>query len=116
MKNDVKPSRRPDRKHKVRRGFGNGCRERHCRLVMKPHAGFLELHGFSLTAIQKLTLAIISRKACGYGPGAFFGQHLLAEKVVEAIGLIPCAVGGTSINEWSGDSMLFTQMVIATEQ
>ena len=40
------------------------------------------------------------QKVCGVGPGRTFGR-LLAEKNPERIvGLIPCAVGGTSIGAW----------------
>jgi sialate O-acetylesterase len=38
----------------------------------------------------------------GVGPGYFFAKHLV-ENGIENIGLIPCAHGGTSMDQWSPD-------------
>ena len=40
------------------------------------------------------------RKTAGYGPGDAFIRAYLAEHPGEAIGVIPCAVGGSSIKTW----------------
>lgn len=39
-------------------------------------------------------------KAAGVGPGLSFGVALAAADSSVRIGLVPCAVGGTSINKW----------------
>jgi sialate O-acetylesterase len=52
----------------------------------------------------------------GVGPGLFFAQHLIGNGV-KALGLIPCAHGGTSIEHWSpahkdqGDNSLYGTML-----
>lgn len=50
-------------------------------------------------------------KTCGYGPGPFFGEQILKSQLCGAVGLVPCAVGGTSIDQWKPGGKLFNQMV-----
>ena len=40
------------------------------------------------------------QKVCGVGPGRTFGRLLAAANPGRVVGLIPCAVGGTSIAAW----------------
>lgn len=40
-------------------------------------------------------------KAVGVGPGLEFAREMKRYNPKKSIGLIPCAVGGTSINEWA---------------
>ena len=40
------------------------------------------------------------QKVCGVGPGRTFGRLLAEAESGRAVGLIPCAVGGTSIRAW----------------
>ena len=40
------------------------------------------------------------QKVCGVGPGRTFGRLLLNANPGKVVGLIPCAVGGTSIAAW----------------
>lgn len=40
------------------------------------------------------------KKVAGYGPGDAFIRAYLAEHPGECVGVIPCAVGGTSIRTW----------------
>ena len=53
---------------------------------------------------------LICSKLCGYGPGPFFGEQLLKRGLSKRVGLVPCAVGGSSIEEWAKDRQLFAQM------
>ena len=52
----------------------------------------------------------------GVGPGIYFARHLL-EQVGRPIGLIPCGIGGTTMEQWSpdrkpgGDSSLYGAMI-----
>ncbi|MFW0760659.1 sialate O-acetylesterase [Staphylococcus cohnii] len=46
------------------------------------------------------------RSVAGIGPAASFAKRWLDDHPDETIGLIPCADGGTSIEEWSDKSML----------
>ncbi|WP_215238997.1 sialate O-acetylesterase [Dyadobacter helix] len=39
-------------------------------------------------------------KAAGVGPGLAFAREMERQNPGKQIGLIPCAVGGTSIDEW----------------
>ncbi|KAJ3696438.1 hypothetical protein LUZ61_000143 [Rhynchospora tenuis] len=53
-------------------------------------------------------------KTCGVGPGMSFANNLLKEMGCDSptlIGLVPCAVGGTSIEEWKKGSKLYNHMV-----
>ena len=67
--------------------------------------------------VDYLTLQItgpkhaLHRKTCGYGPGPFFGGLLVERGISRTVGLVPCAVGGTEIDEWREGSLLFNQMV-----
>ncbi|MBQ7650991.1 MAG: sialate O-acetylesterase [Victivallales bacterium] len=40
------------------------------------------------------------QKVCGVGPGRTFGRQLAEANPDKVVGLIPCAVGGTSIAAW----------------
>src|SRR5699024_1459215 len=46
------------------------------------------------------------RSVAGIGPAASFAKQWLDDHPNETIGFIPCADGGTSIEEWSDESML----------
>ncbi|XP_060172035.1 uncharacterized protein LOC132603136 isoform X1 [Lycium barbarum] len=52
---------------------------------------------------------IDSKKTCGVGPGMSFANAI--KDRVEAIGLVPCAVGGTAIKEWAHGEHLYVNMV-----
>ena len=66
---------------------------------------------FSIAAEHWTLGWVWCRKTCGYGPGPFFGGLLVERGVLSMVGLVPCAVGGTEIDEWREDSRLFKQMV-----
>ena len=40
------------------------------------------------------------QKVCGVGPGRTFGRLLAEAHPDRAVGLIPCAIGGTSVSAW----------------
>eukprot|EP00249_Psilotum_nudum_P012263 c23679_g1_i1 orf=347-1123(+) len=55
-------------------------------------------------------------KICGVGPGLVFATTVLQYyktlgESVPAIGLVPCAVGGTQIKEWEKGGHLYDQMI-----
>jgi hypothetical protein len=53
-----------------------------------------------------------NRKTCGVGPGLVFAKALLRTRSdVHRIALVPCAVGGTSIDEWQPTGALYQNMV-----
>lgn len=52
---------------------------------------------------------IDTKKTCGVGPGMSFANAI--KDRVEAIGLVPCAVGGTAIKEWAHGQHLYENMV-----
>ena len=51
------------------------------------------------------------RSVAGVGPSASFAQAWCAAHAGEQIGLIPCAEGGSSIDAWSPDGILFRHAV-----
>ncbi|XP_073127205.1 probable carbohydrate esterase At4g34215 [Henckelia pumila] len=52
---------------------------------------------------------IDTKKACGVGPGMSFANAV--KDSAGAIGLVPCAVGGTAIKEWARGGHLYDNMV-----
>jgi len=48
----------------------------------------------------------VDRHVAGVGPAASFAQAWTEDHPGESIGLIPCAEGGSSIDEWSSDGIL----------
>ncbi len=56
---------------------------------------------------------VAPRKVTGVGPGLIFAKELLAllRSPGQQIGLVPCAVGGTCMDQWLPGTALFQQMV-----
>ncbi|KAK4777993.1 hypothetical protein SAY87_018180 [Trapa incisa] len=56
---------------------------------------------------------IDSKKVCGVGPGMAFANAVVRRGGAgsEAVGLVPCAVGGTAIKEWARGENLYENMV-----
>ncbi|KAL1540375.1 putative carbohydrate esterase [Salvia divinorum] len=58
----------------------------------------------------------IDRKVSGTGPGMSFANTLLAkDPTIGVIGLVPCAVGGTKIDEWAKGMKLYEDMIDRTK-
>jgi hypothetical protein len=61
-------------------------------------------------------LLCMHRKVCGVGPGLIFAEHVLEDDTVAwidrvgTIALVPCAVGGTCVDEWLPGSHLYQSM------
>lgn len=51
------------------------------------------------------------RSVAGIGPAASFAQAWCNANKSEQIGLIPCAEGGSSIDEWNTDGILFRHAI-----
>ncbi|KAH7523671.1 hypothetical protein FEM48_Zijuj06G0036600 [Ziziphus jujuba var. spinosa] len=63
-------------------------------------------------AREPLHADIDVKKVNGIGPGMPFAHELLAkEPKYGVIGLVPCAIGGTTIDEWAKGTPLYNQMV-----
>lgn len=70
-------------------------------------------------ARESLHADIDTTKTCGVGPGMVFARAVLpclhedgpGEGARTGIGLVPCAVGGTAIQEWARGECLYEQMV-----
>ncbi|CAI9786829.1 unnamed protein product [Fraxinus pennsylvanica] len=55
---------------------------------------------------------IDTRKPCGVGPGMSFANEVLErDPCAGVIGLVPCAIGNTSITEWKQGSYLYNQLL-----
>ncbi|CAK0787598.1 hypothetical protein CVIRNUC_010820 [Coccomyxa viridis] len=68
-------------------------------------------------AAEPLHAGIDTGKTCGVGPGMYFASRLLELKAYRPeckIGLVPCAIGGSSITEWQPGSRNYVQMVQRT--
>ena len=78
----------------------------------------LSADGLWEAAREPLHEDIDTRKTCGVGPGLVMA-HRVAERLAESsslapgtrIGLVPCAVGGTSIEAWKQGSPLYRMML-----
>lgn len=58
----------------------------------------------------------IDPKTCGIGPGMSFANTVLAkDPSMGVIGLVPCAVGGTKIDEWKRGEKLYNDMIKRTK-
>ncbi|KAG8378627.1 hypothetical protein BUALT_Bualt07G0005100 [Buddleja alternifolia] len=63
-------------------------------------------------AQEPLHRDIDSTKICGVGPGMAFSNSVLErDSDIGVIGLVPCAIGGTKISEWSRGGNLYNQLV-----
>ncbi|XP_024402321.1 probable carbohydrate esterase At4g34215 [Physcomitrium patens] len=64
---------------------------------------------------------IDTSKACGVGPGLVFAASLLRARKYKVkptgpqIGLVPCAIGGTSIVQWEKGRVLYNHMIQRTK-
>lgn len=55
---------------------------------------------------------IDTNRTCGIGPGMSFANSLLnGDSSLGAVALVPCAIGGTNINEWARGTHLYNQLV-----
>lgn len=67
-------------------------------------------------ARQPLHADIDAGYACGIGPGMPFAAALLSSGTgVREVGLVPCAIGGTKINEWARGTKFYDNMVRRSE-
>ncbi|KAJ7570707.1 hypothetical protein O6H91_01G132600 [Diphasiastrum complanatum] len=68
-------------------------------------------------AQEPLHFDIDTGKPCGLGPGLVFASSVIqsckamGKMPVPVLGLVPCAIGGTSIKEWEKGSPLYEQMI-----
>ncbi|XP_041006574.1 probable carbohydrate esterase At4g34215 [Juglans microcarpa x Juglans regia] len=62
-------------------------------------------------AHEPLHADIDVNKTNGVGPGMAFANVLAKDPTFGAIGLVPCAIGGTKISEWARGTFLYNQLV-----
>ncbi|XP_009791528.1 probable carbohydrate esterase At4g34215 [Nicotiana sylvestris] len=60
-------------------------------------------------ACEPLHRDIDTKKTCGIGPGMSFANAI--KDKIGAIGLVPCAVGGTALKEWGKGTHLYENMI-----
>lgn len=79
----------------------------------QPHPSILRLnaHLHWEEAREPLHADIDAKKACGVGPGMSFANAVRERVGGTALGLVPCAVGGTAIKEWARGEHLYESMV-----
>jgi len=73
---------------------------------MKDDQWYLARHPLHLTGDAK---TFTGHDNAGVGPGLVFAETLLAAEPKTAIGLIPCAVGGSSIRQWQKGAKLYDE-------
>lgn len=81
------------------------------RIVMmhiKDDAWYLARHPLHLTGDAK---TFAGHDNAGVGPGLTFAEELVARDSKPAVGLVPCAVGGSSIRLWQKGAKLFEEAV-----
>ncbi|XP_060173243.1 probable carbohydrate esterase At4g34215 [Lycium barbarum] len=67
-------------------------------------------------AQEPLHKDIDATRTCGVGPGMSFANRLLKRRPnIGAIGLVPCAIGGTNVTQWARGSSLYNQMINRTK-
>lgn len=69
----------------------------------------LNAHRHWEVAREPLHHDIDAKKSCGVGPGMSFANAV--KERVGAVGLVPCAIGGTAIKEWARGQHLYEDMV-----
>ena len=63
-------------------------------------------------ATEPMHADVDTKKACGVGPGVAFGRELARLRGGRAsVRLVPCAVGGTRLEEWGPQSQLYRSLV-----
>ncbi len=93
------------------RGFMPEEPKRDPRIVMmhtKDDAWYLARHPLHLTGDAK---TFVGHDNAGVGPGLTFAEKLTAADAKSAVGLIPCAVGGSSIKLWQKGAKLYEDAV-----
>jgi hypothetical protein len=81
-------------------------------LECQPHPNILRLSAKLKwePASEQIHADIDTKKACGVGPGMSFA-NAVRERITGVVGLVPCAVGGTAIKEWTRGEELYENMV-----
>ncbi|GMJ15337.1 hypothetical protein like AT4G34215 [Hibiscus trionum] len=69
-------------------------------------------------AREPLHADIDVKNVCGIGPGMAFANEIIRThgSGTGVVGLVPCAVGGTSIRQWGKGSRLYNQMVMRANE
>lgn len=72
----------------------------------------LDAHLRWVEARDPLHRDIDYNKTCGVGPGMPFAHTLLGrDSGLGPVGLVPCAIGGTTIGQWARGTPLYRQMI-----
>ncbi|KAJ6671186.1 ESTERASE putative (DUF303)-RELATED [Salix viminalis] len=81
-------------------------------LECQPHPSILRLSAKLEwePSIEQIHADIDTKKVCGVGPGMSFA-NAVKDRINGAVGLVPCAVGGTAIKEWARGEELYENMV-----
>ncbi|KAF5780524.1 putative sialate O-acetylesterase domain, SGNH hydrolase superfamily [Helianthus annuus] len=82
---------------------------------VKPRPGKILRLGGDLTwedAHEPLHIDIDVNKTCGVGPGMAFANAVLRgdPRRFRVVGLVPCAIGGSGIGEWSRGGRLYDEL------
>ncbi len=56
------------------------------------------------------------KPVAGVGPGSEFAREILKQDPKSPIGLIPCAVGGTSLDQWKAGGPLYNAAVLRAKE
>ncbi|XP_042016850.1 probable carbohydrate esterase At4g34215 [Salvia splendens] len=96
-----------------RGGLINGVLDPHVPAECQPSPKILRLNVKLAWEVAHDPLHMgIDPKVVGIGPGMSFANTMLAkDPTIGVIGLIPCAIGGTKIDEWAKGMKLYNDMI-----
>lgn len=87
---------------------------------VEPQDQVVNPHIFMLTKDLKWVPATdplhFDKPVAGVGPGSEFAREILKRDPAATIGLIPCAVGGTSLDQWKAGDKLYNAAVARTKE
>ncbi|KAG6400319.1 hypothetical protein SASPL_137145 [Salvia splendens] len=100
-----------------RGGLINGAWDQQVPAECQPSPKILRLNGKLAWEVAHDPLHVdIDYKVAGIGPGMSFANTMLAkDPTIGVIGLVPCAVGGTKIEEWAKGMKLYNDMIDRTK-
>lgn len=101
-----------------RGGVVHGVWDGHVPPECQPSSSILRLNPANVwePAREPLHSVIDLNRTVGIGPGMSFAHTVLRkDPTVGAIGLVPCAVGGTNIRKWARGGFLYSRLIRRSE-
>ena len=81
-----------------------------------PHEGVLKLNNFGYLTPAKEPLHDDKPKSAGAGLGASFANAMRAGDTNTTVVLVPCAFGGSALDEWAKGSYMYQRAILRTKE